>query len=471
MSQSTTKKGQSSLDSFFKRTQPASSGTTSTQQARTAFKAPPTIFPHPAFSGSRGTSRDASPVNSTIARPSTPSSQQNYTSSVSPSPTGPVDLHEILVSPPKPAVPSSAPGRVVRSSDDEDDDSDTSLEDLATLLQPNHSVNRPKPSPNKFPPSTPSASGTKNVTFHTSPMPILNKHKFDLKSLASHAEIDRRTEASSKRVKAMQEVSEKKENALPRWVSTSEKLKHSSLLQDVVADQEGADVHKVARAVMRTEATLSDQRWYFFDTQTSPSKRQRKPFPTRSIPEEWWNDLKDAQMRNQTFVSGFAEDMVSFGQALPDEIFLWMLDEICVESSEPLRVSYCNVVKQSSEQVRRLVVPNIIRNMLEGVGATSVTTATTDKIQPVQALPEAYAKRDWSKLRSLVRLLGQIAKSLQARTYVVTLLLRMCVDRVVMLNVDIFDLIQETINRLCRYIPDDSWESSVSSLLPSSPRT
>jgi hypothetical protein len=365
-------------------------------------------------------------------------------------------------------VSSSAPGRVVRSSDDEDEDSDSSLEDLATLFQSNRSANRSanrsEPSPNGFPPSTPTAARSRNVNFHTSPMPILNKHKFDLKSLASHAEIDRRTEASSKRVKAMQEASEKKDTVPPRRDNASEKLKHSSLLQDVVADQEGADVHKVARAVMRTEATLSERRWYFFDTPANPSKPQRKSFPTKSIPSDWQNDLKDPQMRRHTFVSGFAEDMVSLGRVLPDEIFLWMLDEICIESSEPLRTSYCNVLKQSSDQVRRLIVPNIIRKMFEGVGATLAATATTDKIRPVKNLAEPYAKRDWSNLRSLIRLFGQIAELLQARVYIVTLLLRMCVDRVVMENVDIFGLVQETINRLCRYMPDDSWESCVSSL-------
>lgn len=461
MSQSTIKKTQASLDSFFQPSQPASgsgTGNPSSQQARTTFKAPPPNFPHPTFGGFRGNSTEATSVNSTTARSTTAASQQSHTSSLSPPPTSPTDPYEIPVSPPKPAVSSSAPGRVVKSSDDEDEDSDSSLEDLATLLQSNHS----KPSPNGFTPSTPSASRTKNVAFHTSPMPILNKHKFDLKSLASHAEIDRKTEASSKRVKAMQEATEKKENVASGGGTASEKLKHSSLLQAVVAEKEDADVHKVARAVMRTEATLSEQRWYFFDTKSNPSKPQRNPFPTKSISSEWKSDLKDAQMRNQTFVSGFAEDSISFGKALPDEIFLWILDETCVESSEVLRTSYCNVVKQSSEQVHRLVVPTIIRNMFESVGATSASIATTDKIRPVQAVSEPYAKRDWSKLRSLVGLLGQIAKSLQAKTYAVTLLLRMCVDRLVMENVDIFDLVQEAIHRLCRYIPAESWESNVS---------
>ena len=468
MSQPTTRKTQAGLESFFKPAQPASSRTSSstskTQPVKTTFKAPPAHFPHPAFTDSSKTSREAKLVDSTIARPSTPLSQQNDTSSLSPPPSSPINPYEVPVLPPKPAVPSSTATRVIKSSDDEDEDSDTSLEDLATLLQSNRSANCQSDGSSEGKPSTPTASRTKKLAFHISPMPILNKNKFDLKSLASHAEMDRKADASSKRVKAMQEVSERKESVPPQGDSASERLKHSSLLQDVIAAQADADHNRVARAVMRTEATLSDQRWYFFETQPSPSKPQKKAFPTKSIPKEWQSDLKDAQVRHQTFVSGFAEDMVSFGQALPDEIFLWILDEMCVESSEPLRASYCNLIEQSSEQVRRLVVPDVIRNLFEAVGATSASTATTDKIRPVQALSQPYAKRDWSKVRSLIRLLGRVSKLLEARTYAITLLLRMCCDKMVVENVDIFDLVQESINRLCRYVPDDAWESSVSSI-------
>lgn len=464
MSQSSTgEKAQARLDSFFKPAQPASrSATPLSQQAPiTTVKPPPSNFPHPTFTSSRGNSREATTVNPTIRRPSTTLSQHNsYTSSLSP-PSSSDDIYDIPKSPPKPAISSSAPGRVVKSSDDEDEDSDSSLEDLTTLLQTRRPVTGPTPSSNGAAPTTPKSSKTK--TFPNSPMALLSKHKFDLKSLASHAETDRKTEASSKRVKAMQEASQKKENVQPQRGDTVAKLKHNDLLHSVVADQEDGDVHKVARAVMRTEATLSEHRWYFFDTQASLTRPTRTPFPSKSIPEDWKNDLKDTQMREQTFVSGFAEDMVLFGKALPDEIFLWMLDEICVESSEPLRVSYCNTLEASREQVQRLVMPNVIRRMFGLVGATSASTSVSGKIRTVAALTEPYARRNWTNLCAVVRFYGQIARLLQAKTCVITLLLRLCVDRIVLENVDIFDLVQGTINQLCGCVHDDTaWEKCVS---------
>ena len=89
----------------------------------------------------------------------------------------------------------------------------------------------------------------------------------------------------------------------------------------------------MARAVMRTEATLPEYRWYFFDTQSKP-KPERAPFPDIFISEEWRADLQDPQLRYHSFVSGFAEDMVCFGKNLPDEIFMWMVDEICLDPDE-----------------------------------------------------------------------------------------------------------------------------------------
>ena len=389
--------------------------------------------------------------------------EQTYISSLSLHPSSPFDSHEIPQSPTKVTVSNNAPGRVVKSSDDEDGDSESSIEDLLTVLQPKHSPNRPKASPSEFTAATPTASRTKNLTFHTSPMPVLTKHNFDLKSLARHAEADRKTEASSKRIKAMQEASEKKGNITNQGRhDASAKIKNSNILQDVVGRHEDGDVNKVARAVARTEATLQEQRWYFFDTQANPSKPQRMPFPTKSIPGNWQSDLNDPKTRHQTFVSGFAEAMVQLGKVLPDEILLWMLDEICVESDEPLRVSYCNVLKRCTEQISYLINPNVIQKMLERVGADPTSMRVAEKIRPVAALAEPYAKRDWSKLRSLIKFFGMIAKSLQPRTWAVSIFLRMSVDKMVMDNVDIFDLVQKTLNSLCIYVPDDEWDNCVS---------
>jgi hypothetical protein len=109
--------------------------------------------------------------------------------------------------------------------------------------------------------------------------------------------------------------------------------KHTDIIQSVVGD-EGGEAQKITRAVGRTEATLPEHRWYFFDTQSKLPKPERAPFPDMFIPDSWRADLEDPQLRYHTFVSGFAEDMVLFENNLPDEIFMWMVDEICLDSDE-----------------------------------------------------------------------------------------------------------------------------------------
>jgi len=234
-----------------------------------------------------------------------------------------------------------------------------------------------------------------------------------------------------------------------------------------VAETEGGELHKITRALDRTEATLPEYRWYFFGTQAKPSKAERSPFPGKLIPENWQNDLKDPQSRYQTFVSGFAEDMILFGKNLPDEIFMWMIDELCSEPKDALRSAYSNVLRASSEQVNRLVVPSVIQNMFRALGGSSTAVTISQIVRPVQEIINPYGIQDWSKLRSLVKFFGQAAKSLQqnARIHAICILLRMGLDRVVSDNVDLYDSVQDTIFRLCKPVPNDLWEPFVSSIL------
>lgn len=237
----------------------------------------------------------------------------------------------------------------------------------------------------------------------------------------------------------------------------------------MVAETEGGEVHKVTRALKRTEATLPEYRWYFFETQTKLSKPQRMQFPTPSIPDTWRNDLKDPQTRYHTFVSGFAEDMVQLGKTLPDEIFMWMIDELCREPDHALRNSYSGVLRaspglSSSEQVGRLIVPSVIEKMFQNLGGAPTAVTVSQIIRPVQMIIDPYGNQDWTKLRSVVKFLGQASRSLQqtGRVHALSMLLRMGIDRVVADNVDLYDLVQDTIFRLCRYVPEDSWGRFVS---------
>lgn len=359
----------------------------------------------------------------------------------------------------------------IQNSDDEGGDSDSSLEDLASLLASKSSETKSR-QPSSIPgkaPSTPvrSKNQKSKFDFHSSPLTVQPKikYKFDLASLISQAEKDEATEASSKRVKAMLAVQEEEEASIiaNNGTLSPAKFAHSELLNSVVAETDD-DAHKVTRALLRTEATITEKRWYFFDTQSKSVKSERKPFPSGAVSKEWRRELKDPSMRYQTFVSGFAEDMISLGQRLPDEIFLWILDEVCFEPTDPLRASYLNVLGESSDQANRLITVDVIHKIFRQIGGSPNATSVTEKIRVVQKLADPYAKRDWTTLFSVISLFSKVSKRLTqaSRMRVVCTFLRLCVDQLILENVHLLASVQEAICRLCRHTPDDEWESFVS---------
>ncbi|KAE8450336.1 hypothetical protein EG329_006764 [Mollisiaceae sp. DMI_Dod_QoI] len=459
-----------SIRDFFKPAQPV----TKLQSSSMSRTSPPPQVSNATTPGIRASNLPKSTYSqSQVARAPSPASktsdQRDQSSSLSSPPS--TISSEPPFSPQRENVPfrslsnnDSNSERVIENSDDEDEDSDSSLEDLGALLAA-RSSERAKQAANGRTPSTPVASRQQKTTydFHSSPLAVLPKYKFDMKSLISHVEADEATEASSKRVKAMLAGRNENEDDLPMFhdeeAADSAAFAHGALLDSVVAEREDGGAHKVKRALMRTEATVTDKSWYFFDTSSSPANKQ-EPFPVASVPKSWQAEFVDPKIRYQTFISGFAEDMVAFGKKLPDELFLWMLDEICFEPSDPLRNAYTFVLKASSEQVSRLVDPKLVQRLFDNLGAASHATNIFDRAKPVQRLSTPYAHRDWANLLSTVRLLGRLSKSLMlaAKSCSICMLLRMSMDKLVSENIEILDTVQETINRLCLSITDeDEW--------------
>ncbi|RDL37132.1 uncharacterized protein BP5553_04565 [Venustampulla echinocandica] len=395
------------------------------------------------------------------------------TSSLSPPPSS---LFSSPLPPPRKTELPSVPGdssldreREIKGSDDEDSDSDSSFPELSAIFGYGNSAKPPSSATTAtaFTPSTPTTSRVKKgpYNFHVSPLAVLPKYRFDLKSLISHVEADEATEASSKRVKAML-ASSGDEDDSPVFASESHvnstNLAPGGLLESVVADQEEGGMKKVTRALMRTEATHVEKRWYFFDTQSQAPVHPRSSFPTKSLPASWKKELSNPKTRNQTFISGFAEDMVFFGKPLPDEILLWILDEVCFEPREALRTSYLSTIKESREQIGRLVTPDLVERVFQNLGATAVATTVTEAMKPSLGLKDPYPNHDWANLRSVVRFFGRTARQLRqkSREHILCLLLRMSADHIVCKSIDILNVFQDAIRRLCRYIPDDAWETS-----------
>ena len=306
-----------------------------------------------------------------------------------------------------------------------------------------------------------------NDKFPASPLAVLSKTQFDMKSLMSHAQKDDAVEASSKRLKAMMAPKNEKEHSYVELQDEDAmKSRRDALLESVASEQEGG-IAKVSRALMRTEATIPEKRWYFFDTSSKPGKAAANPFPKGQYLKKWEGELKDPQMRQQSFVSGFVEDMVRLGKQLPDELFRWILDEAFLEFRDPLRNSYLNVLRECPEQIERLVSLEVVQSLFRKLGATESANTITQNVRAVMIISNPYPNHNWTRVCSAIHFLGKIGASLKSssRIHVICMILRMCVDRAVIENVDLLVEVHRAIYYLCRDTPEDEWHSNVSNLV------
>ena len=131
-----------------------------------------------------------------------------------------------------------------------------------------------------------------------------------------------------------------------------------SLAEEEAGPGDSVAVQRIKHAAARTEALRQSKEWHFFQP-SSPVDDQadRPPFPDWSCPSDsdgWqamlkgekegsmWPGrrparasltLKDAVLRQQAFVTGYAAEMTRVREALPDEVIRWVLQESRYTSS------------------------------------------------------------------------------------------------------------------------------------------
>jgi hypothetical protein len=149
---------------------------------------------------------------------------------------------------------------------------------------------------------------------------------------------------------------------------------------------------------------------------------------------------------------------------MPDELFQWMLDDICVQPSAFMRQDYCSLIGQSEEQIQRLITAERLKELFERLGAAEGTADRAAEVSLTRLAEEPYKGRDWSCLRTFFTLLSSISSTLaeEPASYAVQTLLRMSLDRVLMSNIELLNEYEYAIQTLVEPIPSSSWNSFVS---------
>ncbi|KAI0172487.1 hypothetical protein GGR52DRAFT_544823 [Hypoxylon sp. FL1284] len=335
------------------------------------------------------------------------------------------------ITPPKPTPKRRDVTDEIRGSDDEEDDSDDSLESLSVFYT------RKGPAPHQRDHTLTSTPKAKRVasTNLKSPLTLQPKHQFDLKHLVDHARQSARAEESARRADALINQSDSDDGHSKHL---AEVQKNPELLEKTArnllnSDEEDAKGGKLMRAMNRTRAEESQRRHYFFDLEQSLVRPPRHQFP-RKAARGCWKCLADSRARAQAFIIGLPHTIVSKGRPLPDELFLWVLDEVCVEKNAQLRLQYCNLVALCPDSIARLVTEAQLYSMLERLGGPKYHEGHQDtKLPSFPRVEDPYRRKDWAGLVAFLELLERMAPNLSTPNVVdaIQLLLRMALDPLV----------------------------------------
>ncbi|KAK4154835.1 hypothetical protein C8A00DRAFT_42449 [Chaetomidium leptoderma] len=405
--------------------------------------------------------------------PKAPQCPQPQTSRTKASPTPP-PLSPSPSPPPLPVLFSSSPpapptstvrdrNAVIRGSDDEDDDDFDSDDDFPELFsKPTLPVQPIRKEVSLY--ATPKAK-RRVLEFHSSPLTLNTKHKFDIKALLKHAEADNAIEESEQRTAAL--LAQRSPIARGEGVANGAHASLHDTMLDVLSDPEGSQDEgnrgRLLRAVKRTEATVGRREWYFFDPQRHPNSTAigvRPAFP-KAKAKGVWALLAPEGHRSEVFEDGLPYQVQCRMQDLPDDIFLWVLYEAPYEKSRKLRDEYVRLLGVCPEQIGRLLDKDVVLELFRDIGAPERALSASPRPSGSLENGAPYPENDRIRLQTLLRVLAGTAHALetQALTRTMSILLRLGIDNIVREDQVVAIEFQDALLRIALAVPWRSWNN------------
>ncbi|KAJ2986644.1 hypothetical protein NUW58_g4926 [Xylaria curta] len=375
----------------------------------------------------RGFFRSAGPSNSQA--PSQPASSSRSTSDLSPPP----DLSSSPRTPPKVTPRVFSRDDEIKGSDDSDDDSDDSLGSITDALGYRSGPAAHRRDPNVL--STPQAKRIASG-IHRSPLTLQpKKHKFDMKALVNHSREIERTEESFRKADALITQANKNSDSSDDSDAENDPTRVEAATRQlfVGSDNEDGKGDKLRRAFKRSkddEAT-SSKHCYFFGQEEPALGANKHVFPRKKATGRW-KFLSQSDARHQALIMGLPYTFIAQGETLPDELFQWILDEICTERNAELQRQYINLAELCEDNTTRLVNDMRLYALLEAIGGPRYSREHS-KFKSTTEIRQGYLERNWSPLIAFLQLLDKIAPYLQTASTIsaVQLLLRMSMDPVI----------------------------------------
>ena len=369
---------------------------------------------------------------------------------------------------------------VIRNSDDEFD-SDSSLEDLTDLLLPGGQASQVQSSySDSVLPKSPwihdSEDGRRKSTRRrirpdkvaaplrsTLPLPI-KKYKFDLDSLARHRIQEEASIEDIARANAMLgSCGQQQASASKNDGSTPTRSPFDATFIDTAmtryGDEDGID--RLKAAIQRTEALDHGKSWSFFDEPAKGSLSEQSDFPIMEN-DHFGRVFGKTSSRQQAFLSGYVGELATKGK-LPEEILIWIMDAICLESRDDLRYSYMTTLTDASKHLASILSPERIIMLFRQIGATAAAVSIEESVIPNAALSPGIEAVSRPNLSSILGLFQHTASDLSAesRRHLICTLCRLSLDHSVANSCHIISAIEDAFASLIESIPEQDLDHEV----------
>lgn len=319
-----------------------------------------------------------------------------------------------------------------------DDDSEDSLPDVGVLFK----KKKPNPAP-------------KAQVDEVEPKP---KYTFSMKALLQE---EKQAKAADARIEAAK--SRLQTYSKPQLEQNGQIVTNKSVMACLVenGDQDEGSARRVKEALRRTEILDYHNVWHFFNEE--PPARMTNAFPKIKISNRpLASILNDPAKRQQAVITGFLTRLAAH-TALPKEVMLWMIEEVCREPKEILVQSYISVLEASIARHEQLVTPTRIDSLFKQLGATE-TVFTPDCKIPASKEPVGIEKRPISsRVRALVYLIERLAFliTVDSRKRAFHLLALAIFDDSVIQDCHLAVRIEAAIDKLLQTIPDEDFEQEI----------
>lgn len=361
---------------------------------------------------------------------------------------------------------------VIRDSDEDRSDTDTSLEDIDNLIG---ARNLPDVSPSRSEDGSPqhatraragksARKGQDRSAAAVAPLPTAKpKYKFSLNTLVKQRQKEKESRLIVENARNLLDgLGEQKSSSTETGNGTLDVDLLATLIKD---ENDGGNIDRLMGAIARTEALDQQKRWSFFED--NQDDIDAEPADCPAVVDAFWRSIfHDPGTRQQAFLGGYVVECATF-RKLPDGLLIWLLDAACHETRADLHQSYCQALQDIDDQVTDLLTISKCDTLLASIGATPVALDLEKPAVPVVNTVNGPRAPAHAKLKRVLKVYQAVSgsMSLSTKTHTVCLLSRLLLDREIVNDCTLTSDIVENINAILDSMGLDDLDDDITAAL------